>query len=314
MSHGGGGGDGGSSSSSSSCMSLSLGKFIRRALRGGKQKRLKQDDKAAAAAAGRRRRAADGYYCASSIELLATSSSSSSWTPAGPAASSSSSSAPAVVRVVLWSGVVEVYTGVVLARAVIQNHPPGLCLAHPDVFRNPHGAMVRPLEPLFPGQKFFLLPESTIRKLQRAIPESSVGAFDDDDEDEDEEYETSSAEIEISESEEETGAVPGCCARDYFVDRERWAEWQFKRMVARGIAVEQEGRSAGEIDKKKKRRRKKQRKELPRLAPAPPPCRMRAVRSWEPSLPSVVEEASPSPDLRADRPADQEARTDHETP
>jgi hypothetical protein len=86
----------------------------------------------------------------------------------------------AVVRVVVRGGVVEVYPGVVLACTVIRNHPPGLCLAHPDVFRNPHGAVVRPLEPLFPGQKFLLLPESTVVRLKQKIPESSIGAFADE--------------------------------------------------------------------------------------------------------------------------------------
>jgi hypothetical protein len=89
-----------------------------------------------------------------------------------------------VVRVVLSSGVVEVYPCVVPARAVVSRHPPGLCLARPDVFRNPHGAVLRPDEPLFPGHKFLLVPWSTVDKLKHRIPESSVGAFllhDDDD-------------------------------------------------------------------------------------------------------------------------------------
>lgn len=93
-----------------------------------------------------------------------------------------------VVRVVLSSGVVEVYPCVVPARAVVSRHPPGLCLARPDVFRNPHGAVLRPDEPLFPGHKFLLVPWSTVDKLKHRIPESSVGAFllhDDDDDDED---------------------------------------------------------------------------------------------------------------------------------
>jgi hypothetical protein len=92
-----------------------------------------------------------------------------------------------VVRVVLSSGVVEVYPCVVPARAVVSRHPPGLCLARPDVFRNPHGAVLRPDEPLFPGHKFLLVPWSTVDKLKHRIPESSVGAFllHDDDGDED---------------------------------------------------------------------------------------------------------------------------------
>ena len=50
----------------------------------------------------------------------------------GEAAASAGSTWPAdsVVRVVLWSGVVDVYAGVLLARTVVGNHPSGLCLEH----------------------------------------------------------------------------------------------------------------------------------------------------------------------------------------
>jgi len=129
----------------------------------------------------------------------------------------------AVARVVLRGGVVEVYPGVVLACTVIRNHPPGLCLAHPDVFRNPHGAVVRPLEPLFPGQKFLLLPESTVVRLKKKIPEISIGAFADEDEDDEEEEDNEGDGAVVSSSEEEAAAegdgatpMPVCSARDYF--------------------------------------------------------------------------------------------------
>nr|CAB3497491.1 unnamed protein product [Digitaria exilis] len=172
-----------------------------------------------------------------------------------------------VVRVVLSSGVVEVYPGVVLACTVIRKHPPGLCLALPDVFRNPHGALLRPLEPLFPGQKFLLIPWSTVEKLKQRIPESSIGAFADDDDDAGDGEEedtttgsddepTSSTETEVSEDhsisgaveeEEEAAAVgdgvsssfmPACSARDYFEARDRWSACRFRRLVEQGIAVE----------------------------------------------------------------------------
>ncbi|XP_048572877.1 uncharacterized protein LOC125553139 [Triticum urartu] len=296
--HGGGGGSG-------SCTSkASLARYIPRALRG----RKKQQPYLM----GGRRRAPDGY--AASVELSASAG--STWP------------ADSVVRVVLWSGIVEVYAGVVLACAVVGNHPPGLCLAHPDVFRNPHGATVRPLEPLFPGQKVLLLPETTVRRLQRDIPEGSVGANPDHDDREDEDAAASSTDdadtdADMSSSSwsgEEREATPeGCCARDFFVNREFWAEWQFKRMVDRGLAVKKEG-AARPAKKDKKRRRKTKQTDGTPDAAAGTGCRnsgrisqaQKWTRPWEPSLPSVdedEEDATP-PSTPSSEAA---ARTDHET-
>ncbi|GJM97231.1 hypothetical protein PR202_ga14141 [Eleusine coracana subsp. coracana] len=211
-----------------------------------------------------------------------------------------------VVRVVLKSGVVEAYPGVVLACTVIQKHPPGLCLVHPDVFRNPHGAVVRPLEPLFPGQKFLLLPESTVIHLKQKIPESSISAFADEDEDASEEdlrtaSASSSGEEEVEEREDtvaagdEGGFMAGCNAREFFVANERWSKCQFKRLVDCGLAVEQSTDQPANKGKKKgkKKRRKgktKKRKDRRVAAPAGFGTSMMPRRMWEPSLPVVVEE------------------------
>ena len=212
------------------------------------------------------------------------------------------------MRVVLWSGVVEVYVGVVLACTVIRRHPPGLCLAHTDVFRNPHRATLRPLEPLFPGQKFFLLPETTVRKLQRDIPLDAPfpdkhkhirGAPDEEGEEEEDETSTeTSPSRSRSWSEEEwkpPAAPERCCANDYYVNRERWAESQFKSMVERSLGTEQSSSSrrsaADRTDKKRRRRTKQQRRNLLGGGALPTPW---TARSWEPSLPPVQEEAAPS--------------------
>ncbi|KAM0928514.1 hypothetical protein ACQ4PT_002523 [Festuca glaucescens] len=296
MFHGGSGGGG----VGRTCMSLPLGKYFRRALRGsgGRGKpRLKDKEYM-------RQRS-----LSSSVELnLITSSSSTasaSWSTSAAASSSSS-----VVRVVLWSGLVEVYTGVVLACTVIRRHPPGLCLAHTDVFRNPHRATLRPLEPLFPGQKFFLLPETTVRKLQRDIPldvpfpDKHIRGETD------------------QEEEEEKPAVAGaaperCCANDFYVNRERWAESQFKSMVERGLAADQSSSRWSAADKrniKRMRKTKPPRRDLLGSGAMPLPLTSRA---WEPSLPAVQEEAAPSsPELHTatTSPAlDQVARTDGES-
>lgn len=257
--------------------------------------------------------------------LLTSSSSSSSSRDPGVSMELSSSSSvaarkEAVVRVVMRGGVVEVYPGVVLACTVIRKHPPGLCLAHPDVFRNPHGAVVRPLEPLFPGQKFLLLPETTVVRLKQKIPESSIGAFADGDEEEDEEEEEDNANEEgggavVSSSEEEaaaadaeggdgTSSMPECNARDYFVANDRWSESRFRKLVEQGLAVapskddddepaerKQQEKTRPKKGNKKKRKAGRRRRDRP-LPQLPMGLRgfAAARRTWEPSLPSVEEE------------------------
>ncbi|KAF0912503.1 hypothetical protein E2562_014090 [Oryza meyeriana var. granulata] len=313
MSHGGAGS---SSGGQPSCASVSLGKYLRRAIRkrinGGKPKRRRPEQVRSASGGGEVR---------VSTELTISSSPLKSSEP--------------VVRVVLQSGVVEAYAGVVLACTVIRNHPPGLCLAYPDVFRNPHGARVRPLEPLFPGQKFYLLPEDTMTRLQKKIPESSVGAFDDADDNKEEVHGDDASEDDAtstettttteeedtqdyssggaSSSEEDPEAAAGdnddecgtrswCCAREYFEAKERWEECQFKQMVARGLAVEQSSEpdrkeTAMKKKGKKNRKGKKKKKRNPGGVPWTG-CRTSGApatpgRTWEPSLPSVEEESSP---------------------
>ncbi|XP_052149727.1 uncharacterized protein LOC127768232 [Oryza glaberrima] len=297
MSHGGGGGG------QPSCAAVSLSKYLQRKLwkriNGGKPRRRRRPEV---------RSASGGGEVPVSVELMTTSS----WS------SSSVRSPEAVVRVVMQGGVVEAYGGVVLACTVIRKHPPGLCLAYPDVFRNPHGARVRPLQPLFPGEKFYLLPERTIERLQRQIPESSVGAFDVDDvtssttttteEEEEDTRDYSSGAASSSEEEEaacdddddgdECAARRWCCAREYFEAKERWDECQFKKMVARGLAVEKSTEKETAMKKKKngrRRRKKRNSAAVPstgcRTSRAPATTR----RTWEPSLPSVEEERESSP-------------------
>ncbi|KAL6909403.1 hypothetical protein ACP4OV_001684 [Aristida adscensionis] len=316
MSHGGVAGAGGQPS----CTTVSMGKAFRRALR--KATGVKKKERRPAALVRGRE---------VSVEVASSMSSSSS-------SAAAAARREAVVRVVLKSGVVEVYPGVVLACTVIRKHPPGLCLAHPDVFRNPHGAVVRPLEPLFPGQKFLLLPESTVVKLKQRIPESSIGAFaddDDDDDDDDVDNDTGSDEVTSTEasSEEHSGGeaaaaeeeeeeremmaaaaaggdggfMPGCCARSYYEARERWSECHFKKLVARGLAVEpskddrpekKDQKAAKKTKKGRSRKSKgggKKRRERPAATAATPPAGHRIFataprRTWEPSLPSVEEE------------------------
>ncbi|RCV39970.1 hypothetical protein SETIT_9G014100v2 [Setaria italica] len=261
-----------------SCTTVPLGKSVRRALRAaiGMPKKPRKDKLKLKPKKKPNQAAAPGTSSSSSTELIMSLSK-----------EAAAARRESVVRVVLSSGVVEVYPGVVLACTVIRKHPPGLCLAHPDVFRNPHGAVLRPLEPLFPGQKFLLIPWSTVDKLKHKIPESSIGAFDEDDDQYygavDEEGEdttgseeaTSSTETEASEEDQEHSGgapvtewdeaaagdggsfMPACSAREYFVARDRWSECRFKRLAEQGLAVEPSADDDQPDQRKDKQTRKK---------------------------------------------------------
>jgi len=245
-----------------SCTTVPLGKSVRRALRAAIGMQKKPKDKPKPRNPGRGDPA--------SAELISSFS-------------KEAARKESVVRVVLSSGVVEVYPGVVLACTVIQKHPPGLCLAHPDVFRNPHGAVLRPLEPLFPGQKFLLIPWSTVVKLKHKIPESSIGAFADEEDDTGSDEATSSTETE-TETEEDyqdrsgggaaeeerdgssSSLMPACSAREYFVARDRWSACRFRRLVEQGLAVEPSRDDEPQPDRRKGKARKKQGMKKKKLA------------------------------------------------
>ncbi|OMO52889.1 hypothetical protein CCACVL1_29029 [Corchorus capsularis] len=69
------------------------------------------------------------------------------------------------VKVVHPGGHVELHDRPVLAAEIICRNP-RCVVAHPNVFQQP-SAIVAPETLLMPGQKFYVVPISTIRKLQR---------------------------------------------------------------------------------------------------------------------------------------------------
>lgn len=69
------------------------------------------------------------------------------------------------VKIVHPGGHAELHGNPVLAAEIIRRNP-RCCVAHPNVFQQPW-AIVPPHTTLMPGQKFYVVPISTIRKLQR---------------------------------------------------------------------------------------------------------------------------------------------------
>ncbi|KAG9142116.1 hypothetical protein Leryth_026102 [Lithospermum erythrorhizon] len=75
------------------------------------------------------------------------------------------------VWIVYQGGHVELHDRPVLALEIMLRNPK-CCVAYPHVFKQPT-AIVQPETTLMPGQKFYVVPVSTIRKLQRKMRQYS---------------------------------------------------------------------------------------------------------------------------------------------
>ncbi|KAM7492437.1 hypothetical protein LguiA_035358 [Lonicera macranthoides] len=72
------------------------------------------------------------------------------------------------LKIIHAGGKVEYYYMAVPAARIMEKYP-SFSLARPDIFRRPWDSVVRPEEILIPGQKYFIVPNRTVRKLKRRI-------------------------------------------------------------------------------------------------------------------------------------------------
>uniref|UniRef100_A0A1D1Y9F4 DNA-directed RNA polymerase subunit beta n=1 Tax=Anthurium amnicola TaxID=1678845 RepID=A0A1D1Y9F4_9ARAE len=194
---------------------------------------------------------------------------------------------PSVVRVVLAGGMVEVYPNVVAAREVMEKHP-GLCVARPEVFSRPQESLLGPTEKLFPGEKFYLVPHTTVQKLrQRQRVQPRQPGSGDGRRDVREGKATEAAAGSQPGEAEEGGEMHDddellCSAKDFYVSRDRWGEF-----IARRRRLE----AAGGAERKEEQRPPPQPKRKGGPAPQPPIGRKFCKKGlrWQPSLPSVTE-------------------------
>ncbi|EEF34487.1 uncharacterized protein LOC8273508 [Ricinus communis] len=78
------------------------------------------------------------------------------------------------VRIVHAGGREELYPHEVPASHLMEKYP-GMRVARPEVFKNPHQSLLWPDEILLPGHKYLMIPTSTARKLKhRQIRKSRV--------------------------------------------------------------------------------------------------------------------------------------------
>ncbi|KAL1817984.1 hypothetical protein ACET3Z_020558 [Daucus carota] len=72
------------------------------------------------------------------------------------------------LKIIHAGGTVEYYYMAVPASGVMEKYP-SCILARPEVFKRPWDSVVRPEEILVPGQKFYVVPKRTVKKLKRRI-------------------------------------------------------------------------------------------------------------------------------------------------
>ncbi|CAI9286674.1 unnamed protein product [Lactuca saligna] len=73
---------------------------------------------------------------------------------------------PLILQIIHAGGVVERHYMAFPASSIIDKYP-NFVLARPEIFRQPWDSIVPPEEILVPGQKYFLVPLRTVKKLRR---------------------------------------------------------------------------------------------------------------------------------------------------
>ncbi|KAL4588861.1 hypothetical protein LXL04_001758 [Taraxacum kok-saghyz] len=73
---------------------------------------------------------------------------------------------PLIMQIIHAGGLVERYYMAFPAAVIIEKYPNSV-LARPEIFRRPWDSIVPPEEILVPGQKYFVVPVRTVKKLRR---------------------------------------------------------------------------------------------------------------------------------------------------
>ncbi|KAI9124944.1 hypothetical protein K1719_003560 [Acacia pycnantha] len=74
------------------------------------------------------------------------------------------------VKIVHEGGQKELYQHAIPASKLMEKYP-GMCVALPEVFRDPHQSVLWPEEILMPGHKYIIISCKAVEKLKRKYPE-----------------------------------------------------------------------------------------------------------------------------------------------
>ncbi|PWA37692.1 hypothetical protein CTI12_AA589270 [Artemisia annua] len=114
------------------------------------------------------------------------------------------------VRIVHAGGKEDLYRNPIVVSQLIKRYP-GMCFAWPEVFKNPYEAVLSATDMLLPGQKYLLLPVTTLKKLKKrhsARKNKSTGKQVTDESDD-----------------------SVCSANDYYVSKEKWSRSLVKKHI-----------------------------------------------------------------------------------
>lgn len=153
------------------------------------------------------------------------------------------------VRIVHAGGREELYQGAVPASRLIDKYP-GMCVAKPEVFKKPFESILSAHEQLLPGNKYYIIPSTTIAKLKRKHSSNKGNV------------KQPARYNELSFSGDDCSEESACSAKDFYASsKERWS----------GCL-----------------RNKKLKNKEPFVPPIPRPKILKAL-VWEPSLTSIQE-------------------------
>ncbi|KAI3712160.1 hypothetical protein L1987_70709 [Smallanthus sonchifolius] len=80
---------------------------------------------------------------------------------------------PLILQIIHAGGMIERYY-MAFPAAWIMDKYPNFVLVRPEIFRRPWDSIVRPEEILVPGQKYFVVPVPTVKKLHRRLRKPSI--------------------------------------------------------------------------------------------------------------------------------------------
>uniref|UniRef100_A0A5B7AGD0 Uncharacterized protein n=1 Tax=Davidia involucrata TaxID=16924 RepID=A0A5B7AGD0_DAVIN len=119
------------------------------------------------------------------------------------------------VRIIHAGGREEQYQNAIPASHLLEKYP-GMCVARPEVFKNPHESLLLAEDKLLPGHKYYIIPSTTVKKLKRKhekakVKEAAEGK---------EAMLDQKIEADVSEDYSEESV---CSAKDFYSSRERWS-------------------------------------------------------------------------------------------
>ncbi|KAJ8758893.1 hypothetical protein K2173_002672 [Erythroxylum novogranatense] len=124
------------------------------------------------------------------------------------------------VRIIHAGGRVERYQHALPASQLMEKYP-GMCIARPDVFKDPDGSLLKPNEDLLPGLKYLMIPSSTARKLKHKHKEKDEklkGPADD------------MLDVNITWNDnKDLSDESFCSAKDFYASKDRWSRCSVKK-------------------------------------------------------------------------------------